>query len=60
MVSFYVLKEVSSKVIRTAPKLNVKGTSVSRQTISKAGINKNKRKITSAQVIGLPSLTDLF
>ena len=40
--------------------LTVKKTSVSLQTISKAGINENKHNFTLVQVFGLPSSTGLF
>ena len=40
--------------VYTEPELNVLRTLVSRQTTSRASINKNKHNFASAQVFGLP------
>ena len=55
VVSFYLLREVLQRIQSYLAKTTVLRTSVSRQTISRAGINKNKHSLASAQLRSLIS-----
>ena len=57
MVSFYLLSKIFERIQLCLARTNCLKTSVSRQTISRAGMNKNKHSFASAQVFGLPSST---